>query len=214
MVELFTGLCLTAVVAYRGPTIDALALTVVLTTLVIGAAADLELLIYPDRLSFLLIGAGVVFAALEWPIAGSSVALDRIGGGAIGYAMMWGLAKGYHRLRGREGLGLGDVKICTAIGLFLGIKGFLFFTLAWSLSGSIVGGLYMAATRRNRDYELPTGGWYVFGLACVLLFPSVPARYLTLLDDAPPYGHSRLAIETVGRSISNGGFGAGVPNVR
>ncbi len=210
VVELFTGLCIAAVVVYRGANVDSLALTVLLSTVVIGAATDIELLIYPDRLSWPLFCAGLVFGVLEWPIAGFATTLDRIGGGALGFGLIGGAKELYYRIRGTEGLGSGDVKMCTAIGLFVGIKGCFFFVLAWTLFGSLTGLLLIVTRRIRLSAELPTGGWYAFGLACVLLFP--PNQYLD--KTAQPYTNSQLARETLGRSMNRDSFGAGVRDAR
>jgi prepilin signal peptidase PulO-like enzyme (type II secretory pathway) len=205
VVELFTSLCLTAVIVYNGATLNALALTVVLSTLVIGAATDIELLIYPDRLSLPLIGAGIVFAVLAWPLAGLPDALDRIGGGAVGFATTWGSSKLYYRIRRKEGLGFGDVKMCTAIGLFLGFTGAWMFIFAWALCGSIIGLLLVFTRRASLSDEFPTGGWYVLALAGVLLFKST---YLDII--AEPSTRAPLAVETVARCMDHSSFGAGV----
>ncbi|SEL89452.1 leader peptidase (prepilin peptidase) / N-methyltransferase [Sphingomonas palmae] len=46
--------------------------------------------------------------------------VDRLIGGAGGFALLWLVAAGYRLARGREGLGGGDPKLFGAIGLWLG----------------------------------------------------------------------------------------------
>ena len=47
---------------------------------------------------------------------------DSILGAVAGSGLLWLVAEGYFRLRGREGMGLGDVKMMAAVGAFLGLK--------------------------------------------------------------------------------------------
>jgi leader peptidase (prepilin peptidase)/N-methyltransferase len=70
----------------------------------------------PDRLVLLLALGGLAggLAGLSPPL------IDRLAGGAAGFAVLWVVAFGYRRLRGREGLGGGDPKLFGAIGLWLG----------------------------------------------------------------------------------------------
>lgn len=211
-IELFIALCLTTVIEYHGLTMDSLALTILLTAIVINAAVDHELGIFPDKISLPLIGAGLFFGILAWPIEGSATTLDRILGGVLGFLSSYGLAMGYYLLKRREGLGGGDIKMWTAIGFFLGIKGFLFFVIAFSLIGTVAGVFLILISKIRRRYSrnmrIRTGAPYAVALACVLLFPLLPDWYLDHVSR--PHVHSPLAIETINRSINDASFGAGV----
>jgi leader peptidase (prepilin peptidase)/N-methyltransferase len=48
------------------------------------------------------------------------VAVDHLIGAAVGGAGFWLVREAYFRLRGREGLGLGDVKLAAAAGAWTG----------------------------------------------------------------------------------------------
>lgn len=95
-----------------------------------------------------------------WPAL--SVA-DALLGAAFGAGVLWLVAEGYFRLRGREGMGLGDVKMMTLVGAFLGLK-LTFLTLfLGSLAGSILGLLFIALFRKDGNYELPFGVFLAAG---------------------------------------------------
>jgi len=79
------------------------------------------------------------------------------------------VAEGYFRLRGREGMGLGDVKMMAMVGAFLGLKRTLLTILAASLIGSIVGLAIIALWRKGSDYELPFGT-FLGGAALLVLY--------------------------------------------
>ncbi len=74
---------------------------------------------------------------------------DALLGAALGSGLLWVVAEGYFRLRGREGMGLGDVKMMAMAGSFFGVKKTLLMLLLGSLAGTVVGsatvaGLYAA----------------------------------------------------------------------
>ncbi|MCG8649669.1 MAG: A24 family peptidase, partial [Pirellulales bacterium] len=83
------------------------------------AATDLRNFILPDVLTLPLIPAG---AAVAYAIDDSRIADHLIGAGA-GFAALYGVAWLYERLRKRAGLGLGDAKLFSAAGAWLGWAG-------------------------------------------------------------------------------------------
>ena len=56
---------------------------------------------------------------------------DALVGAMAGGGLLLGIARVYARVRGREGLGMGDVKMLAMIGAFLGLP-LAFVTLAWA----------------------------------------------------------------------------------
>ncbi|MGR6327536.1 prepilin peptidase [Sphingomonas sp. XXL09] len=118
------------------------------------AALDLRAFWLPDRLTALLAlaGLGSGAAGVMPPI------VDRLWGGAIGYAGLAAIGWGYRRWRGREGLGGGDPKLFGAIGLWLGWR----LLPAVLLIAALVGlGAALVAQRRGgevrRDTAMPFG---------------------------------------------------------
>ena len=64
----------------------------------------------------------------------------------------------YEKIRHREGLGFGDVKMMAMIGAFLGLRASLLTLIAGSVVGSVIGLLYILITRKDASsYELPFG---------------------------------------------------------
>jgi leader peptidase (prepilin peptidase)/N-methyltransferase len=74
-------------------------------------ALDLAHLWLPDRLTLPLLGLGLLF--------GAGTPTERLLGALIGGGGFLLLALGYRRLRGRDGLGLGDAKLMAALGAWL-----------------------------------------------------------------------------------------------
>jgi prepilin signal peptidase PulO-like enzyme (type II secretory pathway) len=100
-----------------------------------------------------------------------------VGGGGL-----FLIAVGYRRITGREGLGMGDVKLMAMVGAFLGWQGALATVLFGSLAGSLVGLGLMVGGRGNRLTALPFGT-FLAPAAWVVLFAGevLWARYLALL---------------------------------
>jgi leader peptidase (prepilin peptidase)/N-methyltransferase len=81
----------------------------------------------------------------------------------------------YFKLRQREGLGLGDVKLVAMVGAFLGLHGALLMLIAGSLSGSLIGYAYIRFTHKDpATYELPFGTFLgLAGIAVSLAGPGI-----------------------------------------
>lgn len=110
-------------------------------TLALLAAVDLVALRLPDVVTLPL---GLAGLALGPRLLGSPL-LDHVIGAAAGYAVLALLAWAYARIRGRDGLGLGDAKLLAVAGAWLG----------WMALPSVVvlacaGGLVVAAVRLLR----------------------------------------------------------------
>ena len=89
---------------------------------------------------------------------------------AAGSGLLWLVAEGYFRIRGREGMGLGDVKMMAAVGAFLGLKRTMMTVLMGSLLGSVIGIALIAISKKGRDYELPFGTFLGAGALLVVFF--------------------------------------------
>lgn len=116
-------------------------------------ALDAEHQWLPDRITLPLLALGL------WLGAGDFA--DRLAGAAIGGGALLALALGYKWLRGREGMGLGDVKLMAALGAWLGPL-----LLGPLLLVAALIGLTMAAGLKLRGKPLPAGGRIPFG-ACL-----------------------------------------------
>jgi leader peptidase (prepilin peptidase)/N-methyltransferase len=85
--------------------------------LVFAALVDWRTYLLPDIITLPLIPIGIAAAFLR---DGQYAALYAAIGALIGYAAFAGLAWLYRRLRGRDGLGLGDAKLLAAGGAWAG----------------------------------------------------------------------------------------------
>jgi leader peptidase (prepilin peptidase) / N-methyltransferase len=83
------------------------------------AAVDARRFIIPDELTAAALALGLVHAAIGRPDGiGGALAIATLRGGIMA-AAFFGLWALYRRLRGREGIGLGDVKLAGVAGAWL-----------------------------------------------------------------------------------------------
>lgn len=102
--------------------------------LAVLAVADLEQRILPDPMQLC-----AALLALPWRYVTGADWQDMILGGLLGLGLGLGLRLGYRRLKGRHGLGLGDVKFLAVAGLWLGVENFPPFLLTAGLIGVVFG---------------------------------------------------------------------------
>ncbi|MBZ5698137.1 MAG: prepilin peptidase [Acidobacteriia bacterium] len=186
-VELLTGLLFMACYFVFGLTLESLKWAIFAAMLVVLTITDLRERILPDAVNFFGLGVGLLFSFFTKPLDGSALWIanrwfdfpppqpvlsfvDAILGAVAGSGLLWVVAEGYFRLRGREGMGLGDVKMMAAVGAFLGLKRTLMTVLAASLLGSVIGIVLIAVSKKGRDYELPFGTFLGAGALLVLFF--------------------------------------------
>jgi leader peptidase (prepilin peptidase)/N-methyltransferase len=114
-------------------------------------------------------GLSQIFLPQHWPVWVHSVFESALGGG-VAAGLMWFTGALYEKVRGREGLGLGDVKMLLTVGVFLGLPGAMLTVLFGSLLGAIIGGLYILLSGRDAKYELPFGSFLGVAALAVGLF--------------------------------------------
>jgi leader peptidase (prepilin peptidase)/N-methyltransferase len=88
---------------------------------------------------------------------------DSLIGLVAGGGVLFAIAEGYYRLRGVEGLGMGDVKMLAMIGAFLGWKLMLVTLVLGSFIGSLIGVGIIALGRGGMKAALPFGTFLAVG---------------------------------------------------
>jgi leader peptidase (prepilin peptidase)/N-methyltransferase len=111
---------------------------VLLTSLLLAVTLiDLDHFIIPDILSLPGCLVGLALAAVA--PAATGVTWQYAGIGALaGSGFLLLVAVSYSVVRGREGMGMGDVKLMTTIGAFLGFSSIPFVIFAAALQGSVL----------------------------------------------------------------------------
>lgn len=179
LVELATGLLFFAAVYWLGPGLPALKYCVFFAIQVALIAMDLEERILADEftlggLAFALVLAAFVplpeelfglMAPQAWPPVALSVGESAFSAALLS-GVLWTIGALYLRVRGREGLGFGDVKMVGMIAAFLGLAPALLAVAAGSVLGSICGLLFIFARKKDAaTYQLPFGSF--LGIAAI-----------------------------------------------
>jgi leader peptidase (prepilin peptidase)/N-methyltransferase len=88
---------------------------------------------------------------------------DSLIGLLVGGGVLWAIGEAYYRLRGVDGLGMGDVKMLAMIGAFLGWRLTLVTLIFASFSGALVGAALLASGRGGMKAALPFGTFLAVG---------------------------------------------------
>src|SRR5271156_1437141 len=184
IVELLTGLLFLACFYAFGLTPETPKWAAFAAIMVVLVFTDLRERILPDVVNFTGFAIGLIFSLFTKPTDGTALwianhlfdypppapvlsLVDALLGAAAGSGLLWLVSEGYLKLRGREGMGLGDVKMMLMAGAFWGAKRTLLTILAGSLLGSVLGVAIILARRKDADYELPFGTF--LGAAALLV---------------------------------------------
>ena len=121
-------------------------------------AIDLRHHILPNVIT--LPGIVVGFAAsLVWPPGWLASLIGILAGGGV----LYGIAEAYYRIRGVEGLGMGDVKMLAMIGAFLGWQLMLLTLVLASFAGSLIGVALIVSGKGSMKLALPFGTFLAVG---------------------------------------------------
>lgn len=141
-----------------GPSLAAVKWCVFSALLIALIASDLEERILPDEFTLGGTVLGLIFAALA-PFDHRMISLAASAFGAVvASGALWLVGWLYKKIRHREGLGLGDVKMLAMMGAFLGAPDTLLAVIAGSAFGAATGLAYILVTRKDPStYQLPFG---------------------------------------------------------
>jgi leader peptidase (prepilin peptidase) / N-methyltransferase len=156
LIELTTGLLFVACYLSFGLTVETFKWIVFVCLIIVLTITDLRVRLLPDAINGPGFIAGLIFAWFVPPGDGTAILLnvrlfhgaipegalgilDAILGAAFGSLFLWGAAALYKVVRGREGMGFGDVKMMAMVGAFLGLRGSFITILLGTLLGSILG---------------------------------------------------------------------------
>ena len=176
LVEFLTAMFFFYEVSLLGPTPAALKMCVFCALCVALVFCDLEKRILPDQFTLGGIVLGLVFTvfvprsepgfiAIVYSLAVGKempkwlwAPVEAAFGAFLPAFFLWFAGWLYLKIRHREGLGLGDVKLVAMVGAFLGVFGALQTLVLGSIAGSLIGYTYIKLTHRDPStYELPFG---------------------------------------------------------
>lgn len=156
LVEFLTGLLFVACYLEFGISQATVKWLFFICLIIVLTVTDFRVRLLPDLITWPGFAAGVLFSAFVPPNDGTAFLLslrlfhglpperfmgviEALLGAAFGSLMLWGAAAVYKLVRGREGMGMGDVKMMAMAGAFLGVRNAFLMILLGTLLGSLVG---------------------------------------------------------------------------
>ncbi|HEY1212703.1 MAG TPA: prepilin peptidase [Bryobacteraceae bacterium] len=182
IVEITTAVLFAFTVAKYGWSLAAVKWTIFEAIMIVLFWTDLEERILPDELTLGGTAAGLVlsffvsvpgeFVAWLWPSLPPVWCsfFSAFLAACVLSVPMFLVGWGYAKVRGREGLGLGDLKLMLLLGAFLGVSDGVAALLIGSIAGSIIGLAYILIARKDAStYWLPFGSFLCLGGAVLPL---------------------------------------------
>ncbi len=190
VVELATAIAFGLCVKIFGVTPVALKYALFSAIMITLIASDFEERILPDEFT---VGGAVVGFIVAWfvPLHGEFALfvvpyswgphwvslVESLIGAAVSSGSIWLAGWIYEKVRHREGLGFGDVKMIFMIGAFLGLSGALLTLIAASLVGAVGGLLYIYFSKKDAStYELPFGSFLGAAGLAIAIYGEIFAR--------------------------------------
>jgi leader peptidase (prepilin peptidase)/N-methyltransferase len=136
------------------------------SALIIATRTDLESLLIPQLFTLWLVPLGLGVSYLHF----TTISLRQsLLGALLGYGILWIIAWVFKRCTGKDGLGVGDMELLAMIGSFLGPIGAWTSLAVGSLTGLVVGTLYLALSGHDRTTRIPFGPFLALGAIAHLM---------------------------------------------
>ena len=160
IVETVTGVLFGATMYWYGATPLGLVRTAFGCAMIVLFVIDLQHRILPNAITVPGAVIGLVISVFLPPGWVSSLIGVLIGGG-----LLFAIGETYYRVRGVDGLGMGDVKMLAMIGAFLGWQLALVTLMLASFGGAVLGIGLLATGRGGMQAALPFGTFLAVGAA-------------------------------------------------
>ena len=166
LVEALTGGLFVLVVYRFGISPIVIAYLAFVAALVVVSFIDLDHQIIPDAISLPGTLVGLLLARLGYGVS----LTESFDGALLGGGLLYAVAAGYEWLKGREGMGGGDIKLMAMVGSFLGWKAVLVTLIVGSLFGAIVGVAMILGRGADSNVPIPFGPFLAVGALVALLY--------------------------------------------
>ncbi|MSQ19893.1 MAG: prepilin peptidase [Betaproteobacteria bacterium] len=173
LVEILTGALFAGAALTFGWGAAALTAMVFLAALVALSCIDFDTQLLPDDITLPLIWAGLVANLWETFVDLNSAVIGAI----AGYLVLWTIYWLFKLVTGKEGMGLGDLKLLAAVGAWLGWKTLPFVVLASSLVGAVLGVGLIILAKRGREVPMPFGPYLAIAAVIALFFGNAIVDY-------------------------------------
>lgn len=142
------------------------------------AIIDFKTMLLPNKYVFPFAILGVLFhLSMQFSVYEP---LSVLLGGVLGYGILWLIRFGGNMYYKTDSLGLGDVKLLGAAGLWLGLSGVTFAMTLGAMAG-LIHGLIVAYVRSRKTgvfdihrLKIPAGPGFIAGILIVMFYDLFP----------------------------------------
>ncbi len=177
LIELLTAALALMVINHFDISLKAFYVVIFTWTLLTLAMIDIDTQLLPDNLTLSLLWLGLIVNTQNTFISSENAILTCAGS----YLLLFSFLKIFSYITGKDGMGLGDVKLFAALGAWLGWQQMPIILLMSSLVGSIVGIVILSLTKKGKDTPLAFGQYLCLaGFISILYGKPIISAYLSL----------------------------------
>ncbi len=173
LVELTTAVLFGATAAVHGPTWSLVPLLVIVWSCVVATAIDLEFRIIPNRMTYPLAPIMLILVTAAAALDGDWASWRRavIAGVAVP-VVMFAFSMLFELLRGKPGMGMGDIKWAPSLALAVGYLGgwhLVIWFYGTIISGGVIAIVLVLAGRAKMASRIPFGPYLAVGALVAIL---------------------------------------------
>ena len=131
---------------------------------------DYKLKIIPNRLNLTMFEVGLVFTFL-YGLSNVAISINMLLGMFVGAGMFLAITLLGALVYGKEAMGLGDVKLMGALGLFFGLQSIIVIALISFLIGAIISIILMITKIKGASEYIPFGPFIVMATFISIFVP-------------------------------------------
>ena len=131
---------------------------------------DLKEQIIPNRLNLLMFEIGLIIVFIHG-FTNINIAINMLLGMVAGAGIFMLITLIGGLIAGKEAMGMGDVKLMGALGLYFGLQSIVAISVLAFLIGAIGSIIYMAVKRKNADNYIPFGPFIVISAVISIFVP-------------------------------------------
>ena len=131
---------------------------------------DYRLQIIPNRLSLTMFEIGIIFTFI-YGLSNVAISINMLLGMLVGGGIFLGITLLGGLVYGKEAMGLGDVKLMGALGLFFGLTNIIIIALVSFLIGAILSIVFLITKIKKMDEYMAFGPFIVLATFLVIFVP-------------------------------------------
>lgn len=153
-----------------GISLEFLRFSLLMPMLISAFIVDYKIQIIPNRLNFTIFEVGLLFVFI-FGIQNLYVAKDMLLGMLVGGGIFLLITLIGGAIAGKEAMGLGDVKLMGALGLFFGVLPICTISVLAFLIGAIISIIIIIARKNRKDGYVPFGPFIVAATVITIFVP-------------------------------------------